>query len=71
MKELRIGDRFNVFHKWYDEVIEIIDVKEKKALVKIKNDCGCIQYAHMVWNDKLSVWKTWIVSPYIDGILYY
>lgn len=69
MKELKVGEKFNNFGDWFDEVIEIIHQKGNVALIKYKNNFGNILYSYMQKID--GDWHSFVSGPsLIRGLLY-
>ncbi len=69
MEELKVGNKFHVMWKWYDQIDEIIHQKNDRALIRYHTDYGATMYGHMVKEN--GKWNCFISSPHFsEGLLY-
>lgn len=72
LEKLEVGVRYNVSSTghWYKEIVEILDMKENKALAKAVSDDGATFYTHFIRNEKSKEWEPFITGICKDGLLY-
>ena len=68
MKELKVGQKFDVLGNWFKEITEVIRIDGNHALARVIDDIGDRGFCH--FEKRGENWESYIFGYDIDGLLY-
>lgn len=62
-----IGIKLSKLGKWYEEVVEVFEIRSRKAFVKLEADDGFVSYAVLLKNE-FNEWHIHLKSSAKDAV---